>query len=97
MMTVRRSRTESSSTWNLELVKKVSVKLKIELGKNESIEDAEEFLAKAAKAKQDCSGEERYADGWLNDLESYACQEHQKVLDQIASEIAAEVELHAGD
>ena len=71
------------------------MKVKVELDSHESVEDAEEFLSKALSAKHDCSGGERYSDDWLNELESYVCSEHRKVLDRIAEEVAAEVEIHA--
>lgn len=71
------------------------MKIKVELEKDESIDNAEEFLAKAIHAKQECSGGERYADAYLNELEAYVCSEHQKVLDMIAEEVASEVKLHA--
>lgn len=71
------------------------MKVKVELERGETIEDADAFLAKAIKQKHECSGGERYADDWLNELEAYVCSEHRKVLDRIAEEIAAEVTLHA--
>lgn len=67
----------------------------MELDKNESIEDAEMFLAKSVAVKQECSGGERYAEAYLNEFEAYICAEHRKVLKQIADEIAAEVSSHA--
>lgn len=70
------------------------MKVKVELEKHEHIEDAEEFLAKAVSAKQECSGGERYADEWLNELEAYVCSEHRKILDRIADEVSAEVLRH---
>lgn len=71
------------------------MKIKVELEKDEHIEDAETFLAKSVTVKQECSGGERYADDYLNELEAYVCAEHRKVLKQIADEIAHEVSLHA--
>lgn len=71
------------------------MKIKVELDKNERIEDAEEFLVKSVATKQECSGDERYADDYLNEFESYIVSEHRKVLDRIAEEISAEVTLHA--
>lgn len=71
------------------------MKIKVELEKHEHPEDADAFLAKAVTAKNECSGGERYADDWLNELESYVCVEHRKVLDRIAEEVAQEISLHA--
>lgn len=71
------------------------MKIKVELEKDETIEQAEHLFVKSVSAKQECSGGERYADEYLNELEAHVCSEHRKVLDRIAEEIAAEVNLHA--
>ena len=71
------------------------MKVKIELKKGETAEQADEFLTKALSAKQECSGEERFADNWLNELEAHVCAEHRKVLDQLTAEIVNLVESHA--
>lgn len=71
------------------------MKVQIHLDKGETIESAEHSLVKSVQAKQECSGGERYADEWLNELEAFVCSEHRKVLDRIAEEVAAEVEAHA--
>ena len=60
------------------------MRVKVELENDETIEDAESFLAKSVAVKQECSGGERYADDYLNELEAYVCSEHRKVLAEIA-------------
>lgn len=67
------------------------MKIKIHLEKDETIEQAENLLLKSVHAKQECSGGERYADEYLNELEAFVCAEHRKVLKQIEEEILAEV------
>lgn len=71
------------------------MKIKVELEKDETIEGAEAFLVKSVSAKHECSGGERYAEDYLNELEAHVCKEHRKVLDRIAEELTAEVILHA--
>ena len=71
------------------------MKVKVELEKNETIEDAEEFLAKSVATKQECSGGERYADEWLNEMEAYVCSAHRKLLDGISEEFSQLVNSHA--
>lgn len=71
------------------------MKLKVELAKGETIEQAETLILKAMTVKNECSGGERYADDYLNELEAYVCSEHRKVLDRIAEEVAQEISLHA--
>lgn len=63
------------------------MRIQVELEKGETIEAVDHFLAKSLSAKQECSGGERYADDWLNELEAYACSEHRKVLDRLTDEI----------
>lgn len=71
------------------------MKIKVELEKDETIEQAEHLFVKSVQTKQECSGDERYADDYLNELEAFVCAEHRKVLDRIAEEIVAEVNSHA--
>lgn len=71
------------------------MKVKVLLEHGERLEDADQILSKAITAKNECSGGERYADAWLNELEAHVCAEHQKVLDRIAEEVAQEISLHA--
>ena len=68
------------------------MRIKVELEKHETIEDAESFMAKSVQLKHECSGEERYADEYLNELESYVCGEHRKVLKRIAEEVTEEID-----
>ncbi len=67
------------------------MKLRVELDKDETVEQADELILKAVQAKHECSGGERYADDWLNELEGYVLAQHRRVLDQIAEEIAQEI------
>lgn len=71
------------------------MRIKVELEKNETVEQAEHLFVKSVHAKQECSGGERYADDYLNELEAFVCAEHRKVLKQIEEEIVAEVNSHA--
>lgn len=66
------------------------MKVKVELEKNETIEDANEFLAKAEKLR-DHSISERYPEDWLNELEAHVNKLHAAVLNQISEEVKKEI------
>lgn len=68
------------------------MKVRVDLDKHESVEDAEELLTKAMTAKKECSGDERYHDDWLNQFEAHVLSEHKKLMDQISHEILAEIQ-----
>jgi hypothetical protein len=49
------------------------MKIKVELAKGESVEQADEFLAKALAAKTECDHGERYSDNAMNEAHDHIC------------------------
>lgn len=70
------------------------MKVKIELEKDESIEDAEHFLVKSIRRKHECS-DERYSDEYLNQFHELICERHSQLVESILKEIEQEVLLDA--
>lgn len=68
------------------------MKIKIELEANENLQDAEEELAKALKAKDDHIHDEKYADEHLNEFEAYVAKKHKDLIHTIIAEIKAAIE-----
>lgn len=68
------------------------MKLQVTLEKSETIEQAEEVLEKALKAKHDCSGGERYLDPAMNEFHDHVESKHSQLVDSILKDIAAELE-----
>lgn len=67
------------------------MRVRIELQPGETPEQADELLSKAAQAKHECTGSERYAEPWLNELEAHVKGEHRRLLDSLGEGIADEV------
>ena len=67
------------------------MKIKVELGKDETIEDSEEFLKKALKIKSECTGKEQYNDPALNDFHDSICDKHSDLLDKLLKDIKEEI------
>lgn len=63
------------------------MRVKIELEKDETLQDAEEFLEKSLKAKSECDHGERYADAALNEAHDLICSRFEDLLSSINSEI----------
>lgn len=68
------------------------MKIKVELEQGETIEDSEEFLAKALKVKSECDHGERYADDALNEAHDLICQRFDQMMQGLASNIKDIVE-----
>lgn len=64
------------------------MKVKVDLDKGETLEQADEKLEKALKAKKECVHGEQYDDDIYNQLHEEICQHHAtKVLDPILQEL----------
>jgi hypothetical protein len=64
------------------------MKIKVDLDKGETLEQADEQLEKALKAKKECVHGEQYDDDIYNALHEEICQHHSsKVLDVIKKEL----------
>jgi len=50
------------------------MKIKVELEKGETVEAADEFLAKALAAKTECEHGERYSDDAINEAHDHICK-----------------------
>jgi hypothetical protein len=70
------------------------MKVKVELTNGETIEQADELLEKALKAKAEPSENERYADQHLNDFHDYINERHQRLVTSVLKEIEDEIKLH---
>jgi len=49
------------------------MKIKVELDKGETVEEADEFLAKALSAKAECEHGEKYSDNAMNEAHDHIC------------------------
>ena len=49
------------------------MKIKVELSQGETVEQADEFLAKALSAKSECDHGERYSDNAMNEAHDHVC------------------------
>ena len=47
------------------------MKIKVELEKGETVEDADEFMAKALTSKSECEHDERYSDDAMNEAHDH--------------------------
>lgn len=63
------------------------MKIKVELQKGETLEDAEELMEKALKAKSECDHGERYSDEALNEAHDLICSRFQNLLNNINLEV----------
>ncbi len=63
------------------------MKIKVELEQGETLEDSEEFLAKALKIKSECDHGERYSDEAMNEAHELICSKFQSLLNSINSEV----------
>lgn len=70
----------------------------MKLNNGETIEQAEENLEKALKAKKECSHGERYCDPAMNEALEHVEKRHADLLKSILEEITTEIERdsHAG-
>lgn len=68
------------------------MKLKVELEPGETMQDADEFLAKAIKKKEQCSGGEKYNDPALEEAHEYMCKLHVDILKDIEEELKMEIQ-----
>ncbi len=67
-------------------------KVKIELKKGETPDEAEEQLLKAMKRKRECSGHERFADEPINEFLDKVCKNHADILKRINKEVKEEIQ-----
>jgi hypothetical protein len=67
------------------------MKIKVELDKGETEEQADEFLEKALKAKKKDPKPERYTDQVFEDLVSGVDAQHQTLIQDLVQEIKDEV------
>ena len=70
----------------------VSVKVKILVDKNSSVEEASEALEKAMKAKKKGSHAEEFLDPAMNALENHARKIKNKILKELLLEVFAELD-----
>lgn len=49
------------------------MKIKVELAPGETVEQADEFMAKALSAKSECENDERYSDDAMNEAHDHIC------------------------
>ena len=49
------------------------MKIKVELDKGETVDQADEFMAKALAAKADCEHGEKYSDDAMNEAHEHIC------------------------
>lgn len=49
------------------------MKIKVELSQGETVEQADEFIAKALSAKHECDEGERYSDNAMNEAHDHIC------------------------
>lgn len=70
------------------------MKVKVELDKHETIEQAEDFLEKSLQVKKEC-GEERYASEFLNEFHDHVCERHGKLIDDVLYQVALEIKSDA--
>jgi len=68
------------------------MKFKVELGKGETIEDAEKVLEKALNTKRECSHGEQYCDPALNEFHELVEARHKKLVEQILQDIKNEID-----
>lgn len=71
------------------------MKIKVHLEKDETLEDAEEFLLKSIKHKKHFDDSERYSDAFLNEFHDYVREQHAKLVDSILRDVRQEIEHHA--
>lgn len=67
------------------------MKIKVNLEKGESIEDADQFLEKALKLKKDSKEPERYHDQAFEDFVSEIDVQHKKLLEDLLEDIKVEL------
>lgn len=70
------------------------MKVKIELDKHETIEQAEDFLEKSIQTKKECS-EERYSSEFLNEFHDHVIQRHNKLLEDLMYQVDLEIKSDA--
>jgi hypothetical protein len=63
------------------------MKINVELEDQETLEEAEEFMAKALKVKSECSHTEKYADPVMNEAHDLICQRFNELLNNVQTEI----------
>lgn len=67
------------------------MKVKVNLENGETLEQAEEKLEKALKAKRECAHGEQYCDPAMNEFHDHIEARHKKVLERINQQIADEI------
>jgi hypothetical protein len=72
------------------------MKVRIDLQNGETLQDAEETLEKALKAKKECSEGERYADPVLNELHDSICDRHEELLTNLFQNIQSAIKEEVG-
>lgn len=72
------------------------MKIKVELEKDETVEQADEFLAKALVRKNECDHGEKYADEAMNEAHAHICGLFANLSQDLQTEIKEIIEHATG-